>query len=230
MQNARILRAKLAQTKTYRFHLAEIMDKTTPEHIYEDLKHRIIWLELKPEALLNQSRLAQAYGVSRNPVTLALTRLEAEGWAVRRGSHFMVSPLGLAGIRENTEIRLALEVPASLWALRRMTPDILEKLKKLKNRIQHLAANTSNRKIVEMDLEFHRLLFAAARNQQAAGMLERLLSQYFRFWLSFPREIDKHVFFIQTLDMIRAVEEKDEKTMETACRRHIRESVEEIFR
>ena len=206
------------------------MNKTTPEQIYRDLKRQIIWLEVKPEAILNQSRLAQVYGVSRNPVTLALTRLEARGWAVRRGAHFMVSPLNLAGIRENTEIRLALEVPAGLWALRRMTPDLFKKLDRLRTRIQNLAGDAANRKMVEMDLEFHRLLYTAARNHQAAGMLERLLCQYFRFWLSFPREIDKNSFFIQTLDMIRAVEQKDEKAMEAACRRHIEISVEEIFK
>ena len=63
-----------------------------PVEIYRDLKRKIIWLELTPGSILNQVEIAQVYGVSRNPVTIALTRLDAEEWAVRQGSHFVSEP------------------------------------------------------------------------------------------------------------------------------------------
>jgi len=84
-----------------------------PLEIYRDLKNKIIWLDLAPGSILNQIEIAQAYGVSRNPVTIALTRLDAEEWAVRQGSHYVVSPLTLNRMRNITEIRAVLENQAN---------------------------------------------------------------------------------------------------------------------
>ncbi|RPI77968.1 MAG: GntR family transcriptional regulator, partial [Desulfobacteraceae bacterium] len=43
-----------------------------PISIYEDLRQKIIWLELKPGCTLNLVELAESYSVSRNPVMIAL--------------------------------------------------------------------------------------------------------------------------------------------------------------
>ena len=107
-----------------------------PIKIYEDLKEKIIWLKLRPGSTLNQVELSETFGVSRNPLTIALTRLDAEGWVVRNGSHFVVSPLTIDRMREITEIRLALEMQANLWAMNRITPDGIEELKELGNEIK----------------------------------------------------------------------------------------------
>jgi DNA-binding GntR family transcriptional regulator len=46
-----------------------------PSDIFSNLKEKIIWLDLETEEMLNLVELAQSYGVSRNPVTTAVTRL-----------------------------------------------------------------------------------------------------------------------------------------------------------
>ena len=53
-----------------------------PIEIYEDLKEKIIWLDVSPDSTLNQAELAETYGVSRNPITIALTRLERRGLGI----------------------------------------------------------------------------------------------------------------------------------------------------
>ena len=55
--------------------------------IFTDLRNKIVWLELKPESILNHVELAKHYGVSRTPVVIALNRLEVERWIVPHGSH-----------------------------------------------------------------------------------------------------------------------------------------------
>ena len=62
----------------------------TPKQIYDALKEKIIWLELAPESPLNLSELADAFEVSRTPVKEALIYLQAQGWVLRQGSHFLV--------------------------------------------------------------------------------------------------------------------------------------------
>ena len=76
-----------------------------PIAIYEDLKEKIIWLDLEPGSTLNLVELAESYGVSRNPIMIALTRLNVDEWVIRQGVHFVVSPLTVDRMREITEIR-----------------------------------------------------------------------------------------------------------------------------
>jgi DNA-binding GntR family transcriptional regulator len=200
-----------------------------PEKIYELLKERIIWLDLMPESVLNLSELARSFGVSRTPIKEALILLQGEGWVLRKGSHFMVTPLSLDRIRGTAEIRTVMEVQANIWAMYRMTPEGLAALGELEKEILQLDDAVSNRQMVELDIRFHRTLFQGTKNSQLAQLLERLLSHYLRFWLSIPREIGRQSFFAETLEIIRAIEAKDEARLRAASAAHIKKSVDEIM-
>ena len=200
-----------------------------PLEIYTILKEKIIWLDLKPGSTLNLVEQAESFGISRNPITIALTRLDAEEWVVRRGSHFVVRPLTLSRIREITEIRSVLEVQANLWAMQRITSDEMDELKRLKKEIDKLDDRASNKEIVKLDVKFHSILFKASKNSQLATLLDRMLCHYLRFWLSFTRNIDKNSFFNQAFDIIKAIEDKDEVRLRAASVEHIRVSLDEIM-
>lgn len=200
-----------------------------PVKIYEDLKGKIIWLDLTPDSTLNQAELAEAYGVSRNPLTIALTRLDAEEWVVRHGTHFVVSPLTLDRMREITEIRSVLETQAVLWAMHRITANGVQELRSLANDIKKLNPRASKREMVELDFRFHRVIYREAQNQQLAQLLERLLSHYLRFWLAGPKEINKETLFNDTLSMIKAIENKDEISLRASVAAHIKVSLDKIM-
>jgi len=200
-----------------------------PIQIYQNLKEKIIWLDINPGSALNLVELADSYGVSRNPLTIALTRLDAEEWVVRQGSHYVVSPLTLDRIREITEIRSVLEVRANLWAMNRLTPDGRSALKNLRNEIRNLDKGAGNRQIVQLDVKLHRLLYREAQNNQLAVLLERMLSHYLRFWLSAPRDINTASFFNEAVEIIKAIEAKDADRLRAASADHIRASLEEII-
>jgi DNA-binding GntR family transcriptional regulator len=200
-----------------------------PNRIYEDLKEKIIWLEMAPDSTINQVELAETYGVSRNPLTIALTRLDTEGWIVRHGTHFVVSPLTLDRMREITEIRSVLETQANLWAMHRISPGGLNELKVLSHQIKKLGSRPSNRQVFELDLKFHHTIYRETHNQQLANLLERLLGHYLRFWLASPREIKTETFFTDTLEMIRAIEVKDEISLRASTAAHIKLSIDKIM-
>jgi len=197
--------------------------------IYNSLREQIVWLDLKPESYLNLTELAQFFGVSRTPIKEVLTLLQAEGWILRHGSHFMVTPLSLGRIKENTEIRTVLEIQANVWAMDRITTEELSTLSQLKTRILEVGDEPDNRQIVELDVTFHRLLFKATKNIQLAQLLDQLLIHYLRFWLSIPREIEPQSFFSETLEIIRAVEAKDRDGLRAASAEHIKKSMDEIM-
>ncbi len=200
-----------------------------PRKIYELLKEKIIWLDLEPESVLNTSELAKSFKVSRTPIKEALIYLESEGWLLRHGSHFIVTPLSLDRIKEITEIRSVMELQANIWAMHRITAEGMTSLCELEKEIQTLDDGASNKQMIELDVKFHRKLFHAAKNSQLAQLLDRLLSQYLRFWLSIPREIDPQSFFAETIDIIRAIKEKDEIKLGKATAGHIKHSVDEIM-
>ena len=200
-----------------------------PIAIYEDLKEKIIWLDLKPGSTLNLVELAASYGVSRNPVMIALTRLNVEEWVVRQGVHFVVSPLTVDRMREITEIRSLMETQANIWAMNRMTPQGLAELAKIRDEIKALKADATKKEIVQLDFKFHRLLYRETRNQQLAQLLERLLAHYLRFWLSGPGEIEPERFFTEALEIYAAIETKDEVRLNAATLAHVKVSLDKIM-
>ncbi len=200
-----------------------------PLSIYEDLRAKIIWLDLKPGTTLNLVDLADSYRVSRNPVMIALTRLDAEELVVRQGVHFVVSPLTVERMREITEIRSVLESQAHLWALNRIGPEGLAALREFRKEIEDLSRDVPKRRIVELDYRFHLLIYRETRNHQLAVMLERLLGHYLRFWLSSPQEIRAEKFFEEALEVIQAIESRDEKRLKAATEQHIRISLDTII-
>jgi len=199
-----------------------------PEEIYQALKNKIIWLDFAPESICNISEIAESYGVSRTPIKEILILLQAEGWLLRNGSRFMVTPLSINRIREITEIRSVMEVQANIWALQRITAEELTALDNLKSEIANIDDTAGNRHMIELDCKVHHILFNAAKNDRLTELLVRLLSHYLRYWLSITREIVPKLFFAEVLEMIQAIEEKDEERVRNLSITHIEKSQKEI--
>lgn len=197
--------------------------------IQDSIRQKIIWLEYKPGSTFNMSELAEEFGVSRNPITLVLTRLEAEGWVIRHGSHFGVTSLSLDRIKESVEIRLVLEVQATIWAMNRITAAELLELERVSEEIGRLPSNCSMREMLDLDLKFHRGVFRAAKNAQVAEFLDRIVGNYLRFWQSIHFEAEPQGYFSETIGIIKAIKEKDEAQLRDATVRHIRRSYEGII-
>ncbi|MGD8561929.1 MAG: GntR family transcriptional regulator [Desulfarculaceae bacterium] len=198
--------------------------------LFADLRNKIVWLDLEPESILNHVELARHYGVSRTPIVIALNRLEVEGWVVRHGTHFVVSPLTLDRMRDITELRMVLEPQANIWTMYRMSGDSLAKLHRIKDEIAALDPEAGNKEIVRLDVRFHELLYRESHNTQVGNLLTNLLHHYLRFWLAAAYRIDKDAFFSEALEIIRAVEEKDEVRLRAASAEHIKVSLDLVMR
>ena len=201
-----------------------------PENVFQALKEKIIWLELVPESVLNLSELAKAFKVSRTPIKEALILLQAEEWVLRQGPYFIVTPLSLERIRGITEIRSVLEVQANIWAMYRITEPELAALRVLEKELRETDKEPIDKKVLEVDMRFHRTLFGATKNVHLAQYLDRLLCHYVRYWLSIPREVKPMPPSADSLAIIKAFENKDEATLRAASIAHIRWSMDEILR
>ena len=78
--------------------------------VYQWLLDRIVTLDIKPGACLNESQLANHLGLSRTPVHSALERLQADGMVqLRRGKKPIVSTLDISEYDAIVYLRVALE-------------------------------------------------------------------------------------------------------------------------
>jgi GntR family transcriptional regulator, rspAB operon transcriptional repressor len=200
-----------------------------PLTIYRDLKYKIIWLELPPGTTLNQAEIAQNYGVSRTPLTIALTRLDSEEWLIKQGSHYVVSPLTIDRMRNITEMRSVLESQANVWAMYRMSATGMDGLKQIEKEIKELRQDASKRELFHLDYKFHSLLYRESHNAQLEQFLKDLLSHYIRFWLASHKKTNKDIFFGEAIEICKAIRAKDEDSLRKYTASHIKVSLDKIL-
>lgn len=84
------------------------------QRVYESIKAAIFALEFPPGAVLRKGVICDALGVSRSPVSEALTRLASEGLVeIVPQSATRVSRFSMTEIREGAFLRQALELAAA---------------------------------------------------------------------------------------------------------------------
>lgn len=152
------------------------------EVVCETLREAIITGVLKPGERLMEIQLAEELGVSRTPVREAIRKLELEGFVVmipRRGTY--VADMSIKDINEVFEVRTALDVLAAGLAAERITEDELEQMERLLVQIGEYIEQGDMDKIVEVDSQFHDILYRASRNDRLVGIINNLREQLTRF-------------------------------------------------
>lgn len=126
------------------------------------LRDAIVSMELKPGEPIDKLALCERLGLSRFPVSEALSRLKDEGLVEiepQRGT--FVSRIKLADVRQNLFLRRALEAETVRELARQMPPEALDELAR-NMRYQRAAVEAQDREgFHALDLEFHEILLAA---------------------------------------------------------------------
>jgi len=152
------------------------------EIVFEALREAILNGHLRPGERMMEVQLAEELGVSRTPVREAIRKLELDGFAVmipRKGAY--VSNLSIKDIADVFEIRGSLESLAAGLAAERISPDGLEELERLLVQVAECAKAGDLDRLVEVDTQFHAVLYRASRNERLAQMISTLLEQIQRF-------------------------------------------------
>lgn len=153
-----------AKAKTYDFleSVKAAQRGGATARVVEALREAIASLELPPGAFLDKSALCERLGVSRFPVSEALSRLQAEGLVQiqpQRGS--IVSLIRLADARENMFLRRSLEVEAVRTLAPIATKELCARLRRnLNDQAKALAADDRST-FHSLDLAFHDMLLDA---------------------------------------------------------------------
>jgi DNA-binding GntR family transcriptional regulator len=157
-----------------RKHLgSELRDPSKANLIYGDLRRRIRELALPPGAPLRKAEIANAFGVSRAPVSNAIARLAEEGLVdvfPQRGS--FVAPIRAVDVRESMFIRTALETEALRRVTGLATKGLLHTLdENLAGQADALKQNDLAR-FHDLDEALHTVIFAAIETPRALRLLD----------------------------------------------------------
>ena len=202
------------------------------EVVCESLRNAIREGVLKPGERIMEIQLAEELGVSRTPVREAIRKLELEGYVVmmpRRGTY--VASMSIRDINEIFEIRTALESLSNGLAADHITDEELEHLQRLLVITGGYIKEGNIEKIVETDIEFHDLMYHAARNQRLVGIISNLRDQLTRFRtlsMSYPGRLEA------TLEehklIVEAIASGDKRAASKAAERHMENSEKTLLK
>jgi len=141
--------------------------------IFDELKRRIIFHEYVPGEVLKEQELMQGFSVSRTPIREALIRLEMEKFVVIMPRALtMVSHINYKELKNIFEIRIILEPMAARLAAERIKD---EQIVNLRRWFSHFyPTELTQDELIQMDMEFHRIIYQAMDNELLANILGKL--------------------------------------------------------
>ena len=198
--------------------------RSTAQNIFELLREDIVLGTLRPLEALREADIATRLGVSRTPVREALLRLANLGLVdIFPQSGTRVAPIRLEKVRAAQLIREAVEVEVVRRACRTATDRHLADLSHLIED-QRVAANRGdNRRLFELDEEFHRAIYATAGLLAVADELEDVkvhLNRLRYVSVSWPRGADK--ITAEHDDILAGIAARDEDRAAAAMTNHLR--------
>jgi DNA-binding GntR family transcriptional regulator len=142
---------------------------TQSEKAYQEIRRRILILELRPTERLKEEEWAGKLGVSRAAIRESLTRLLGEGlvYPGERGGYF-VTKFSPADFRNIKELREILETSAVALACERATPEQLKEIDETCDDFANMVSKGYFTGACEVDIRFHCLLVAASGNSRLA--------------------------------------------------------------
>lgn len=202
------------------------------EVVCESLREAIRSGVLKPGERIMEIQIAEELGVSRTPVREAIRKLELEGYVVmmpRRGTY--VASMSIRDINEIFEIRTALESLSNGLAADHITDEELEHLQRLLVIIGGYIKEGNIEKIVETDIEFHDMMYHAARNTRLVGIISNLRDQLTRFRtlsMSYPGRLEATIEEHRLI--VEAIARGDRKAASKAAERHMENSEKTLLK
>jgi DNA-binding GntR family transcriptional regulator len=146
--------------------------------VYEALRAEILTLKMEPGTLLDETDLAERFGLSRSPIREALIRLAAEGLVkTLRNRSSIVAPFDMITIPSFLDAsELLYRLTARLAALHR-TQAQLGRIKEIHEQHSQATRERDMALMIRLNREFHLEIANASGNAFYASWMKQLLDQ-----------------------------------------------------
>ena len=204
---------------------------TLPGRIASELARLILAGQLPPGRRLQETRLAEQYGVSRAPIREAIKELERLGLAVkppRRGAQVLaVTP---RDVKEIYEIKTMLEGLAARLAAERITTRELAELKTIYQQMCRFGERGDRARYLEASRRFHQAFIEASGNSRLAEIYEAMSRQIWWLGSMILSQSDRHRTSVQEHgEILEALAARDAKRAQTVTEDHVRRGGELFF-
>lgn len=201
--------------------------------VFNTLRDAILTGKLVPGERLMENQLADKLGVSRTPVREALRMLELENLVElvpRKGAQ--VLDMSEKDITNILEVRSALEGLATSVACKKMSKEDLQQLKNLEVDFEKAVAENDVEHFVDIDEDFHDLIFAATENDKLISIFRNLRIQLYRYRMAQAKnnETSMSTIVAHHRSIIRAIENHDSEEGASIAQGHIKYQTESILR
>jgi DNA-binding GntR family transcriptional regulator len=191
------------------------------EQVLTELRRRIVDGEYAQGERLTETRLADDFGVSRNPVREALRVVEAEGFVQilpRRGA--VVATLDETAVRDLFAVRQQLETLAAGLAAERATSEDVTSLRRLVEDANKATEAEDFDRVAELNSAFHRAVIEVSGNRWLHSISTAMYHHVhwvFRVGAAqrAPHSSEEHV------RLVEAIAAGDPETATTAARLHV---------
>ncbi|MCX5913861.1 MAG: GntR family transcriptional regulator [Deltaproteobacteria bacterium] len=201
-----------------------------PEKIFKTIRDRIVYMEYPPGKLLPEKDLCDEFKVSRTPIREAIQKLKEMKLVTvipRYGTY--VSPVDINEIRSAFEVKIKLEGLAGEVAAKRITADKLAEMKALIEKADALLKVDGHRHLIEIDAQFHEIIYQATQNPILLEMLENLHSRCARLWNSALSEVIPIATIITQLkEIYSCLERRDSQKARQLMEDHVRYFIDQI--
>ena len=186
------------------------------------IRDKIISLELEPGAVISDRELASWMNLSRTPVRealLDLAKVKIVEIYPQRGS--VVAPIDYNLVEEAQFVRSVLEVAVVQLACERATQEQLEQLKESVALQEFYYQHGSSERLLEMDDEFHRLLFQIAGRMQAYEMMQSITVHFDRVRSLAVTAVKEHLWMSDHRNICEAVAAHDQEAARQLMEKHL---------
>jgi DNA-binding GntR family transcriptional regulator len=199
------------------------------DRVYDDLRQRILSLELVPGSVFDEARIVGELGISRTPVREAVIRLVSEGLLRRDGRQIRVSSFEVSQLRPFFEANRLLSRTLHRLAAIRRTPAQLERIRAEMLAFEESLASGGDAIMNEANYRFHKEIAEAADSSflertysdiQLEAM--RLSRQCFDMGDNTADQFQAHIAQIVTdhREIFRAIEQRSPDDADALASRH----------
>lgn len=202
------------------------------DKVYDSLHMEIITGKIPGGTRLVESALAAEMEVSRTPVREALQKLASQGFLhhIPRAG-YIVEDMSDEDIQDLFSTREEIEKVAVRWASAKILPRELDSLRVNLNRTDEILQSGETHRMIELDTEFHHILYRATRSKTLFQISQSLSDRTLKFRIAcihFPevarRAREGHARIVQ------ALETGEEHSAESAVESHLVETRDDIIR
>jgi len=162
--------------------------------IYEELKSKIIFLELEPGSVIDEKKLMAELEVGRTPIRDAILRLKIDGLVVNSpNKSAYVKEITLKDVRDILEALSGVEKLVTTLAAHRMDSDSLKEIKKSEKLYESAVLSKDYKEIARRNRELHFRIAEACQNNYLISMNKNLRDQALRLaCLAISREFTEN--------------------------------------